>query len=477
MDESASPIHAPERKSLLKAALLLQRVGAHVRAIESLRKLLTAEPYNVIALRAIARSWQATGDFENARSALERARTTAPADMEICVEIADTYTKSDDHANAYRYIQKALDIDPNAPVAHQAMVQTLRRLGRPGDAVMHQQRSTAANAGRVHTIVSDSTEDPIRLLVLASDESASITIGRALRRNDFTLLVVYIESLNDNAILPEHDVFFSTLRFEARYRTKLQYLDELLTAKRIPVINRPSAVLATDPAIAAWRLEPIEHLRTAAITRIERATLLSAQGLDALQARQLWFPILMKPQRTAQARHELITSQDDLQAYLARNQATTFACLPFFDLRSADGRIRCYRIAMIGDQIYPLAFASAYHWRVDLTTTDEPSASTLAEEEHFFRETVDALGRSTLKTLRAITACIEIDVCVMDISIAEDGHVALLRLDAASDWQDPPEGEAFSLRRRASDRARQAIFELITDRSATKKSAESHINP
>lgn len=471
MDESASPVHVSERKSLLKAALLLQRLGSHARAIESLQKLITAEPYNLEALRAIAQSWHVTGDYANARMALERLRTSVPDDMSICVEIAETYTKANDHRNAYRYIKSALDIDPNSIVANQAMVQTLQHLGRRGDALEHRQRSGSAMAIATANVTQFETlEEPVRVLVLAHGDASHAMLTRSLRRQDMTLSILQIETLSVNAQLPEHDVLFSMLFFDASCRTTLRYLEELLAVRQQPVINRPASVLATDPAILPWRLAPIEGLRVAASVRFERQVLESPQCEADLRSRDIGLPLLIKSVNARYTRRERISSLDDLHAFLGGTEAPQFDCSPFFDLRSVDGRIRCYRIALIEAALYPLAFASGYYWRVDLTTTDAPPQSTQAEEDHFFFNIEEAVGTRAIEMLRFVARCIEIDVCVIDFSLDEKGNLALLRVDASSDWADPPEGAAFDVRRRASDRARQAIFTLILERAEKKTS-------
>jgi tetratricopeptide (TPR) repeat protein len=184
MDESASPVYVPERAKMLKTALFLQRMGSHESAIEHLSKVLTAEPYNTKALRAIAVSQQAIGDEAQARAALERLHAVMPDDTAVCIEIAESYQKVHDYESAYAFIQNALASDPNSTNAHQAMVRTLQSLGRPEEALKHRQRREPMVPASSRTVLLDRFEQPVRALVLTGSEGMHPALTRALRRHD-----------------------------------------------------------------------------------------------------------------------------------------------------------------------------------------------------------------------------------------------------------------------------------------------------
>ncbi len=443
-------------REALKAALLLQRVGQHLRAIALLRAVLTRNPHHVEALRCIAPSWLAIGETQQARSALERAHATAPDDLSLCLELAALYSHCQDHLAAQRVLLAALEVDPNAPAIHEALAQTLQSLGDRGAALEHRQRSRAMVARRLPVITHDSDETVQRCVVLVNHPHQHALLTRLLRHHDLQLFVLALDSLTSNTPLPEYDALLNAVSFDAHHRALFQHLEDQVAQRPGVVINRPAAVLSTDPAILAWRLAPIEHVRLAAVVRLERESLLASTCAQTLAEHQLSFPLLVQPGGGALP-HEHLASLDDLHAFVASTATTQFLCAPFFDLRSVDGRVRYYRVVVIGGVSYPLACAGGFHWRVAWTSADEPSPALQAHENEFLADLSAALGDNVRERLSTIVACLEIDLCMIDFSLAASGEVTVLRLDAGIDWQEPPEGETFARRREASERARRAL--------------------
>jgi tetratricopeptide (TPR) repeat protein len=417
-----------DQAKVLKTALFLQRLGSHGPAIEHLSEVLTAEPYNVKALRALARSRKAIGDDERARALLERLHTIIPEDTAICVEIAESYEKAGDRASADGYIQNALAIDPDSSSALRAMV---------------------------------------RVLVLTTVEGLSPALRRALSHHDIRILVFHIETLSiPHAVVPEHDLFFGLLAFDACYRSILLHLEEVISRTALPVVNRPAALLGSDPSILPWRLAPLEGLTVARTVRLDRELLESPNCIATLAEQRLQFPLLIRPCELQGARREHICSPEMLGPYLATTRARRFECTQFLDLRCADDRVRCYRMALVDQASYPLAFASAYHWRVDLNADDAWPQSLEEEERRFFTDPVASCGAHVLQQLRAVANCLEIDACAIDFSLNDDAALTVLAVDASCDWAAPPEEEGTG-RRGANDRARRAVLALLLERTSS----------
>lgn len=409
---------------VLKTALFLQRLGSHGPAIEHLSEVLTAEPYNVKALRALVLSRQAVGDDEHARALLERLRAIIPDDMTICVEIAESYEKAGDHASAYGYFQNALALDPNVLSAY-----------RP----------------------------KVCVLALTTADGLPSPLLRALSHRDIRILALHVDTLSANARLPDHDLFFGLLAFEARYRSLLLRLEEVISRSALPVVNRPAALLGSDPSILPWRLAPLEGLTVARTVHLDRELLESPDSVVTLASLRLQFPLLIRPPDERGARREHVRSAEMLEVYLATARARRFECAQFLDLRCADGRVRCYRMALIDQASFPLAFASAFHWRVDLNADDAWPQSLDEEERRFFADPAASCGAHVLRQLRAIANCLEIDACTIDFSLNDDAALTVLAVDASCDWPAAPEG----------DRASAAMLSLLFERVSSVSSGSS----
>jgi hypothetical protein len=172
---------------------------------------------------------------------------------------------------------------------------------------------------------------------------------------------------------------------------------------------------------------------------------------------------LIRPPDVRGARREYVRSPEMLGAYLATARAPRFECAQFLDLRCADERVRCYRMALIDRASYPLAFASAYHWRVDLNADDAWPQSLEDEGRRFFADPAASCGAHVLQQLRAIANCLEIDACTIDFSLNDDAALTVLAVDASCAWAAPSEG----------DRARGAMLALLFARVSSVSSSAS----
>jgi hypothetical protein len=301
------------------------------------------------------------------------------------------------------------------------------------------------------------------VLALTTAEGLPSPLLRALSHHDIRILALHVDTLSANARLPDHDLFFGLLAFEARYRPLLLHLEEVISRTALPVVNRPAALLGSDPSILPWRLAPLEGLTVARTVHLDRELLESPDSVVTLASLRLQFPLLIRPPDERGARRAHVRSAEMLSAYLATVRARRFECAQFLDLRCADGRVRCYRMALIDQVSFPLAFASAFHWRVDLNADDAWPQSLEEEERRFFADPAASCGAHVLRQLRAIANCLEIDACTIDFSLNDDAALTLLAVDASCDWAAPPEG----------DRARAAMLALLFARVSSASSGAS----
>ena len=78
---------------------------------------------------------------------LERADRLEPGKASILEALGRAYFNSGQHEPARETFERVLDIDPSAPYAHYALGQSLKRLGRRGEAATHLRMAVALSPG------------------------------------------------------------------------------------------------------------------------------------------------------------------------------------------------------------------------------------------------------------------------------------------------------------------------------------------
>ena len=360
------------------------------------------------------------------------------------------------HGPAIEHLSEVLIAEPYNVKALRALLLSRRAVGEDEHA--------QALLERLEAIIPDDTNPPkVRVLALTTAEGLPTPLLRALGRHDIRILALQIDTLSANARLPDHDIFVGLLAFEARYRPLLLHLEEVISRAALPAVNRPAALLGSDPSILPWRLAPLEGLTVARTFHLDRELLESPDFVVTLASLRLQFPLLIRPLDERGARREHVRSAERLEVYLATARARRFECAQFLDLRCADGRVRCYRMALIDQASFPLAFASAFHWCVDLNADDAWPQSLEEEERRFFADPAASCGAHVLRQLQAIANCLEIDACTIDFSLNDDAALTVLAVDASCDWPAAPEG----------DRASAAMLSLLFERVSSVSSGSS----
>jgi tetratricopeptide (TPR) repeat protein len=78
---------------------------------------------------------------------LERADRLEPGKASILEALGRAYFNSGQHEPARATFERVLELDPSAPYAHYALAQSLKRLGRRGEAGTHLRMAVALSPG------------------------------------------------------------------------------------------------------------------------------------------------------------------------------------------------------------------------------------------------------------------------------------------------------------------------------------------
>ncbi|MBV8261251.1 MAG: hypothetical protein JO239_09930, partial [Paraburkholderia sp.] len=137
--------------------------------------------------------------------------------------------------------------------------------------------------------------------------------------------------------------------------------------------------------------------------------------------------------------------------------------IEFLDARSADGKIRKYRVMLVGGAMYPLHLAVSTHWKVHYFTADMLEfPEHRAEEARFLEDMPGALGPRAMRGLEAIRDALGLDYAGVDFALDRDGTVLLFEANATMTVPNPPQGEMWAYRRAPIDRILAAVRRLLT---------------
>jgi tetratricopeptide (TPR) repeat protein len=118
----------------LRLAEVLMHNRASEETLSHYEAALKADPKNPVALHGLARSQQTLGSSEAAKATLDRLIEVDPKFIKAYILEAQLADEEDMTEEAYNWLKKALEIDPNDRLANQKMFEVLRRLNRDEEA-------------------------------------------------------------------------------------------------------------------------------------------------------------------------------------------------------------------------------------------------------------------------------------------------------------------------------------------------------
>jgi len=139
----------------------------------------------------------------------------------------------------------------------------------------------------------------------------------------------------------------------------------LLAHSVAPVINAPSAVLATGRCEIARRISKVSGVVTPRTVTLSREALVASDYLTTLGRHGFEFPFLLRSPGFHGGEHFLrVESCGQLTSALVQLPGRDLTVIQYLDARAADGKTRKYRVMMIDGQLYPLHAAISSDWKV-----------------------------------------------------------------------------------------------------------------
>src|SRR5262249_18154140 len=118
----------------LRIAEVLMHNRASEETLSHYEAALKSDPKNPVALHGLARSQQTLRSSETAKATLDRLIEADPTFVKAYILKAQLADEEDKTEEAWGWLKKALEIDPNDRMANQKMFEVLRRLNRNEEA-------------------------------------------------------------------------------------------------------------------------------------------------------------------------------------------------------------------------------------------------------------------------------------------------------------------------------------------------------
>ena len=446
-------------------ARLLAEMGRHEEAKRAYFEILTVEPAHLAALNGLGQLFFAMGHRAAAQTAYAEAVKHHPDDPVSHTHLASALSSQGDTAGAREHYEAALRLDPHARVAHEGLVYILSDLGEKEAADEHRRQAFGRNPISVFGF--HGKGEPIPLLVLVAGDGGDIPFHQLIDFRTFLITTLAIEFLEPGASLPPHALIFNSIGDADLSRSSLEAAERVLAGTGSPVINPPEAVLLTGRDANAERLGRLPDVRTAQIATLSRELLTGPDAASHLAGLGFAFPLLLRSPGFHAGRHFVqVENREALAAALPALPGKQLTVLQYLDARSPDGKIRKYRVMMIGGKLYPLHAAVSHDWKVHYFSADMvDSPEHRAEDQAFLENMPQVLGEKAMKALRTVQAELGLDYAGIDFSLGKDGEVILFEANATMTVVRPLQGEMWDYRRQPVRTILDAIRELFFRRA------------
>jgi hypothetical protein len=262
--------------------------------------------------------------------------------------------------------------------------------------------------------------------------------------------------------LPPHQVVFNAIGDADLAAPSLAAAQSIVALTNAPVINPPSAVLATGRADHA-RLASLPGVVAPTIVTLPRELLASPDAAASVARRGFCFPLLVRTPGFHTGRHFLrVESPEALPGAVAQLPGKELTVIQFLDARGADGKVRKYRVMMIAGQLYPLHVAISSDWKIHYFTAEMAEREDHRAEDAGFLENMPAvLGPRAMEALSSIQATLALDYAGIDFGLSGEGEILLFEANATMVVNPPEPDPRWAYRRRAVERIFAAVRSML----------------
>jgi hypothetical protein len=283
-----------------------------------------------------------------------------------------------------------------------------------------------------------SAETPrLRVLALAAamDMGGNTPIEFLLEDSGIELQTLYVVAgVELPSPLPEHDVAIVIASDSEECRDALRKIDRVAARWPRPLLNPPKLIDNLDRDKLHRLLNGIEGLdipATHGVTRAQLSELAEARIALAGIARDLHFPIIMRPRGShAGVGLARINDRNAIGRYLAGRPEQEFFVSRFVDYSGDDGLYRKYRVVIVDGRAYACHMAIADRWDIwYLNAGMAFSESKRQEEADFMRDFDDGFAARHNSALTAMIDRIGLDYFTIDCAETDNGELLIFEAD------------------------------------------------
>ncbi len=313
----------------------------------------------------------------------------------------------------------------------------------------------------------------LKLLVFAepSHIGGNTPIEFLLQDSDVEIITFYPLNGAETAMdLPAHDVAFCAAPADSvQALTFFDTVRKLMANSPAATINLPAAPINLDRDVLETLVADAPRLCMPRTARIDRAALTADAALDIIGG----FPCIIRPVGShAGLGLQKLTSERDLAAYLATQEADTFFVSAFIDYASAhDGNFRKYRIIFVDGQAFPCHMAIAGQWDLWYLNAQMEDSAEKRREEAVFMDTFDAaFAARHLASFQTLTDGIQLDYFGIDCAETPDGKLVVFEADNALIVHDMDSAVTFPYKSKHMRRIFTAFQDMLSRKSSQNNS-------
>ena len=466
----------------IRRGVLLTELGRLVDARCEYIKVLEREPQHLAAWNNLGSVLMLTGPREAAIIAFREAVSRHPNDPVSRVNLGNflrdesegltVHGKEQEALQALReareHYEQALRIKPDDNKAHEGLSYILGDLGEDDKAEWHRQQ--AFRNRYIIPLRYHGKAAPLTILELASTTGGNVRVQRFIDDRIFQTFVVLPEFYDPRTSLPPHQLVINGIGDTEVSQKALLAAEKVLALTCAPVINPPSAVLATSRSNNAARLAAIHGVVTPRTVTLSRDQLSSSEAESILATHSLSFPLLLRAPGFHTGQHFVrVEKPSELPAALSDLPGQELIVMQYLDARGPDGKSRKYRVMIIDGQLYPLHLAISSNWKIHYFTAEmADNAAHRAEDAAFLANMPEVLGPVAMTALEQIQATLGLDYGGIDFALNAKGEVLLFEANATMVVVRPDADPRWAYRVPAYQCIHNAVHTMLLNRARAK---------
>jgi Flp pilus assembly protein TadD/glutathione synthase/RimK-type ligase-like ATP-grasp enzyme len=450
---------------LFEQGYLLEQLGRVTEARSFYGRVLERVPTHLGALTQLAGLLLAGDALAEAGALYLRTVQAHPNDIATRVSLGNLLFKANQVAAAREQFEAALRIDPAYRAAHAGLAYVMDQLGDMERAALY--RSKAFSGQCMVNLPYRGPKQPIHVLLLMATTTGNVPTHRFLTNQIFERILVATEFYEPGLPLPPHHLVFNAVGEADTSAAALAGAAAVLANTKAPVINPPSAVLATSRQAVAERLAAVPGVVTAKTLLLKRERLLQSDAATVLAEQGLRFPLLLRTPGFHGGQHFVrVEAMAGLVEAVGSLPGDELLVIEYLDARGADGQSRKYRVMLIDGKLYPLHLAISQDWKIHYFSADmAESPENRAADEAFITDMPKVLGAAAVGALERVQEILGLDFGGIDFGLNDRGEILIFEANSTMSVVVPDPDPRWDYRRPAVRRIYEAVLRMLVDRA------------